>query len=178
MERDGFILYRGYRAYLSRLSDVDNLGATARALKRQIDITESVGLDDSVLQFLRGIEIKIIPSHPDSGHYSGEVIIGSIQPTDDRPVLLHEFMHAFHERVLPSGFANPQILEFYERAKSENLYRRDAYVLSSVAEFFAITATVFLCGRVARPPFTREQLRLRQPTYFGYLHHLLQAESG
>jgi hypothetical protein len=91
---------------------------------------------------------------------------------DDRPILLHEFLHAFHFDKLPSGPKNPEILTFYQRAKSGEFYAKDAYVLKNQGEFFAITASAFLHGSIARPPYSRDALRRIQPAYYRYLEGL------
>jgi hypothetical protein len=36
----------------------------------------------------------------------------------NKPILLHEQLHAFHDQQLPPGFANADIEKFHERGKS------------------------------------------------------------
>jgi hypothetical protein len=74
--------------------------------------------------------------------------------------------------MLPDGKRNPDILAFYERAREGGFYPAGAYVLKNPSEYFAMTASAYLHGRLAREPFTREELRQKQPVYFGYLNRL------
>ena len=45
-------------------------------------------------------------------------------------------------------------------------------MMSNPAEFFAVTASCYLNGTVARDPYTREAIRERQPDYYAYLSRL------
>lgn len=86
------------------------------------------------------------------------------------PVLLHEFLHAFHARLLPMGFDNIGIKAFYAQAKSKNLLPKKAYALSNHKEFFAVTASIFLAGKdAAHEPFTRDALKEKMPDYYKFL---------
>ncbi len=86
------------------------------------------------------------------------------------PVMLHEFLHVYHARLMPQGYDNRGILAFYTEAKSKNLYPKDAYVLKNNKEFFAVTASIFLAGNDAtHEPNTRAQLKEKQPDYHKYL---------
>ena len=57
----------------------------------------------------------------------------------EKPVLLHELLHAYHFRVLPGALQNPDLLRFYGIARQNELYPPDAYVLKNVQEYFAVT---------------------------------------
>jgi hypothetical protein len=49
-------------------------------------------------------------------------------------------------------------------------------VLKNPQEYFAVTASLYLWGRVAKPPFTRENLRARQPIYYRWLAKLFDVQ--
>ncbi|WP_024506682.1 hypothetical protein [Bradyrhizobium sp. ARR65] len=86
------------------------------------------------------------------------------------PVLLHEFLHAYHARLLPMGFDNIGIKGFYAHAKAKNLLPKKAYALFNHKEFFAVTASIFLAGKdAAHEPFTRAALKEKLPDYYKYL---------
>jgi len=51
-------------------------------------------------------------------------------------------------------------------------------VLSNPAEFFVLTASLFLTGRVARLPYTRAALRAAQPAYYEFLSRTFGVEPG
>jgi len=86
------------------------------------------------------------------------------------PVMLHELLHAYHARLMPNGFENRGIKQFYNQAQSKLVYDKDAYALKNHKEFFAVTAGIFLAGNDAvHEPFTRAKLKEKQPDYFKYL---------
>jgi hypothetical protein len=88
----------------------------------------------------------------------------------EEPVMLHEFLHVYHARLMPNGYENKGIKGFYGEAKSKQLFEKDAYVLKNEREFFAVTASIFLAGKdVAHEPHTRANLKEKQPEYFKYL---------
>ena len=73
---------------------------------------------------------------------------------------------------MPGGYRNGDILTYFDRARSNGLYPRDAYVLKDVQEFFAVTASLYLWRHVDRPPFSREKLKAAQPVYYAWLGQL------
>jgi len=86
------------------------------------------------------------------------------------PVMLHEYMHVYHARMMPNGYENRGIKDFYGQAKAKGTYDKDAYVLKNQNEFFAVTASIFLSGKDAvHEPHTRAKLKEKQPEYFKYL---------
>jgi hypothetical protein len=86
---------------------------------------------------------------------------------NERPVLLHELLHAYHANMLPDGFNNSVVLSYYKAGKS--IYPSDAYLMTNEREFFAVTASVFLYGKEAVEPFTRAKIREKQPEYYNFL---------
>jgi hypothetical protein len=89
---------------------------------------------------------------------------------DKDPVLLHEFLHAYHSKLMPNGFDNKGIKEFYGEAQNKNLFPKEAYVLKNSKEFFAVTASIFLAGKDSvHEPFTRAKLKEQMPEYYKYL---------
>jgi hypothetical protein len=87
-----------------------------------------------------------------------------------RPVMLHELLHAYHDRIMPQGFRNSGILLHYNLAKSGQLYPGDAYLLTNEREFFAVTSSVFLYGNDG--PISRANVKEKQPEYYKYLVNL------
>ncbi|WP_426443032.1 hypothetical protein [Bradyrhizobium genosp. P] len=86
------------------------------------------------------------------------------------PVLLHEFLHAYHARLMPNGYDNKGIQGFLGEAKSKNLFAKESYVLKNQQEFFAVTASIFLAGKdSAHEPYTRAKLKEKMPEYYKYL---------
>ena len=111
----------------------------------------------------------------EGSHYSGgdSVTLAVDDPKDDRPILLHDDVHVYQFRKLPDGRNKPDILTDYGRAKAGNLYPAGAYLRKYQGEFYAMTASVYLHGHLAREPFTRDELRRKQPAYDRCLSRLL-----
>jgi hypothetical protein len=84
------------------------------------------------------------------------------------PILLHEFLHAYHAKLMPNGYENRGVRDFYGKAKA--LFPKEAYVVKDHKEFFAVTASIFLSGKdAAHEPFTRDKLKEAMPQYYSYL---------
>jgi hypothetical protein len=87
-----------------------------------------------------------------------------------RPVLLHELLHAYHDRILPGGFANGAAESWFKQASG--LYPADQYLMTNEREFFAVTASVFLSGKDGS--LVRADIRSKQPEYYKYLKWLFE----
>jgi hypothetical protein len=89
------------------------------------------------------------------------------------PVMLHEMLHAYHNKLVGSGFENLGIKAMYAKAVSQNAFPKDDYVMTNVHEFFAVTASVFLAGKgTISEPHTRAQLKEKLPKYYKFLVEL------
>lgn len=105
--------------------------------------------------------------------------------------VLHELAHAYHHRVLPSGFRNPQLKAAYERAKASGEYDRverrlgggrpntfeRAYGMNDAMEYFAETSEAFF-GRNDFYPFTCDELKAHDPEMFMLLGKLWGSQQG
>ncbi len=170
--------HRGFTADVGDLVGLPQGAAIMAALRRQIDICVEAGLPPATLAFIRSVpvRIKVIRKgepgfNSGSGFYDGKRVTlqADVYPSEN-PVLLHEFLHAYHHQKLPGGKNNPDVLTFYQRAQTTpGMYPAGSYMQSNVGEYFAMTASVFLHGRAARPPSTRANLRANQPLYFAWL---------
>lgn len=84
-----------------------------------------------------------------------------------RPILLHELLHAYHSAKMPRGYQNGGIVMQYKHAQGAQAYPAEAYLMSNQMEFFAVTASVFLYGKDG--PVTRSIVKEKQPDYYKYL---------
>jgi hypothetical protein len=110
------------------------------------------------------------------GSDSGVVMVRPLLTSEEQnPVMLHELLHAFHAQILPQGFQNEGVLFHYNLAKTNKLYPEDKYLMKNEREFFAVTASIFLHGKdTAHDPFTRSNLKEKQPAYYKYLVGLFE----
>jgi hypothetical protein len=175
-------LYRGFTVDLSEAKGAANLEAIEKSLKHQIDIVADCGAKAEILAFFRSQPIFVRPGAGDGGgrfttaRPGVSVDVATAAP--EKPVVLHELLHAYHYRVLPQGHDNPDLMTFYQRAKNGNFYPSDAYLLKNVQEFFAVTASLYLWGNVDRPPHNRKTLHDNQPVYYKWLGELFGVEKS
>lgn len=176
----GTFVYRGFTVDISAAQDVPNLREVQASLKHQIDIVAGCGASPATAAFFKSQPIVVKPGSGDGGgHFSANskgVTVDAAVDAPEKPVLLHELLHAYHFRVLPGALQNPGVLRFYGIAKQDELYPPDSYVLKNVQEFFAVTASLYLWGNVDRPPHTRENLRAKQPACYNWLGQLFGVE--
>lgn len=99
-----------------------------------------------------------------------------------RNFALHELAHAYHDRVLPQGFTNDEIINVYEAARKSGKYDRverwfgngkrntfeRAYAITTPQEYFA-ESTEALFSRNDYFPFTRDELKQHDLTMFNLL---------
>lgn len=171
------VVYRGFSIHLMRgVQAKAGAGEVLRAVERQVDMVEAVGLAPEVLAFFRRVPVYL---HPESagtpGLYSKKnqrVGLKFLQLAKDQPILLHEFLHAYHDQILLDGYENPDVLHFYELALQHYRLSRSEYFLSNEREFFAVTASIYLHGSIERAPFDRRRIQSTQPLYWKFLEGL------
>jgi len=89
------------------------------------------------------------------------------------PVMLHELLHAYHNKLMGGGLENLGIKAMYAKAVSQNAFPKDDYVMTNPQEFFAVTASVFLAGKgTISEPKTRAALKEKMPKYYKFLVEL------
>jgi hypothetical protein len=170
--------YRGYQVDLHKVAQRGDLASIVESIEHQIDLIERLDIKPSIKEFFRSIPIKVDPGLGEEGHYSARGLqIAARTDIHDQPILLHEYLHAFHQK-LPGGFQNPEIRTFYERAKVGGFYPSGAYVLKNPLEFFAMTASAYLHGSTKRPPYSRATVLAKQPVYSRYLERLFDFKTS
>jgi hypothetical protein len=166
--------YRGFTVDMSLAASRPDRAAIEASLKKQLDITADCGAKPEIMAFFRSQGIKLKTGGNDGGgrfSSAGIEIQAAVQPPE-KPIVLHELIHALHARYLPNANRNADVLRFYHNALSGQLYPRSEYVLRNVNEFFAVTASLYLWGYVARAPNDRATLRAKQPYYYAWLGEL------
>lgn len=168
--------YRGIAVDTSAAQGQPNLKDVVASLKHQIDIVVECGAKPDIMTFFKSQPVAVKPGQSDGGgHFSSKVAgvtVDAAVDAPEKPVLLHELLHAYHFRVLPGALQNPDLVRFYGIAKQNELYPPDSYVLKNVQEFFAVTGSLYLWGNVDRPPNNRATLRDKQPVYYQWLGDL------
>jgi hypothetical protein len=171
---NGILTYRGFTVDMTVVDKAANRDAIAASLKKQIDIVADCGVRPEIMAFWRSQKISLKFGSEDGGgraRPSGIEIDATPQPPE-KPIVLHELLHALHGRYLPNGGNNADVERFYDGAVETQAYPRGEYVLKNKAEFFAVTASLYLWGYVARAPHDRATLRAKQPVYYAWLGDL------
>lgn len=163
------VSYRGYRFDTSGVPrDVQE--SILDAARRQVDIVEAVPLSAETKHFFQGFTIHLARGAGGGGHFGRRGVSIDLKPgPDDRPILLHEFMHAFQDDRLPGGTRNPDVLRFYQHARTAGLWPPRSYMLKNVSEYFAMCASTYLYGHADRPPLSRDDLAAKQPQFADWL---------
>lgn len=153
------------------------LSADAMAsLEAQLRIVESVGLPPAILASMQNTAIVVDPGLTGNpGIFAvrngvGAVYIRPVVFSADKPILLHELLHAYHFSTL--GMGRPEIRQAFEQVQKENPFRarfRSAHFLENPKEFFAVTATLYLFGDIQQPPFSCAVLAKLDRDYLGFL---------
>jgi hypothetical protein len=173
---DGKSTYRGFTVDVTGIQGVPQYDAIMTSTVHQIDIVADCGAKPEQLRFFRSqVIVMAPPARGEPGHFDSRnpgVSIAGAVAEPQKPILLHELLHAYHFRVMPGAFRNADVLAYFNRARDSGLYPQNAYVLKNVQEFFAVTASLYLWGHVDRPPFTREKLKAAQPVYYAWLGQL------
>ncbi len=99
-------------------------------------------------------------------------------------VVLHELSHGYHNRALPRGFENPEIIAAYDKAKASGVYDKveqrfgdgrskkvRAYAMTNPMEYFAESSEAFF-GTNDFFPFNNDELAKNDPTMHALLTKL------
>lgn len=168
--------HHGFVINLSRIEGKEKTDTVLAGVKRQIEIVETVGLSDEVLKFFRSVPILILPDSTGTpGLYSKKnkrVALKYLDLAPIKPILLHEFLHAYHDQIMADGYGNADIVHYYEMALQRYRMGKSEYFLSNEKEFFAVTASIYLYGPIKRAPFDRKTIQTAQPLYWKYLEGL------
>lgn len=142
----------------------------ADVLARQIAAIRALPIAPAALAFFARQPILIAKT---AGIGSRAIPRGALITRDpfpvDNPVLLHELLHRYHTQMVPEGRQNPDLLRFFADAKAKKDWPPQAYLYTDVGEFFAMTASVVLSGKAARPPYVRAEVERRMPALYRWI---------
>ena len=178
--------YKGFTVIDSAVQSRDNLPEIRAAMQAQLDMVLAVGLPEQTIAFFRTLQIMVRPvgafATATSGRYTREArrveLVDNFVRNRKKPIVLHEFMHAFHAELLPGGRQNAELLAFFEQAKTRDVYNQKSHMMSNIGEFFACTTTAYLYGTTAQEPFSRAKLQQTQPELFTMLQGVFGAAAG
>ena len=167
--------FKGVDVDISSVQSAPNRDAILEGLRRQIEIVDKAAMDPIQKAFLKSVPLIVAPSAGtvgDNAAYSSatkSVVLQSQSYSPEKPVILHELLHAYHDQKVPNGFGNAEIQNLYQQARTGGQFPANSYMLSNVAEYFAMMASVYLHGSAARDPFRREAIKGKQPDCYRWL---------
>jgi hypothetical protein len=161
-----------------RIDDPGNaLSAGALAsVDAQLAMVEAAGLPAPVLDMLRQTRIVVDPAlrgnpgvfMPEGGE--GVVRIQPIEFPANKPILLHELLHAYDFKVF--RMAEPRVAGAYRAARDSGTFPaqfQSSHFLANAKEFFAVSGTLYLFGDIQQPPFRCQALARLGPDYLALL---------
>jgi hypothetical protein len=164
---------RGMNVDIAAVANNPNLQQMLDSLSRQVEIVDLAVPDPAKNAFFKSIPLTWPANAPASGdnaaYGAGRVVLQSQIYSPEKPVLLHELLHAYHEQRLANGFANGDIQRLYDQAKSSGQFPAGSYMLSNRGEYFAMMGSVYLNGTAARDPFTRQAILEMQPEFYQWM---------
>jgi hypothetical protein len=173
------VIYKGFSIKTSEKLDGVKSSRMLVMIKKHIDYLPYY-VNEKMLELFKTVPILLSapedtknPVHGPGAFGAGKLRIfpAILNFSPNKPVLLHEYMHAYHFKVL--GTQNPDVIKYYEQAKASGIYPAGAYLLKNKQEFFAMAASTMLSGEIAREPFTREKLEKEMPECAAWLRKLL-----
>ncbi|HEY1111630.1 MAG TPA: hypothetical protein VGE76_23445 [Opitutaceae bacterium] len=174
--------HRGFTYDVSAITAAELREEIVTVMNEQIDMVLAMGLSAKTIKDLQAVPISVIHAYSiGPGRYAparGVEMASMIVAVRKRPVLIHELMHAYHDRLLAGGVRNRDVLKWHDEAKKGALYAEKSHMLSTVGEFFACSTTTYLAGATAQEPFKRATLKERQPEWFAYLQKLFGEGAG
>jgi hypothetical protein len=156
---------------VSAIQSLPNRDAILEALRGQINIIDAAITDPALKAFVQSVPLVMAsnPAGADNAAYAAgtkSIMLTTPSYSPEKPVVLHELMHAYHDQKLPNGFGNADIQRFYQEAKSSGKFPAGSYMLSNVGEYFAMMSSVYLHGTAARDPNTRQEIQEKQPDIY------------
>ena len=131
------VAHRGFTIDVTEVTSAADYASVIAGMKRQLDVVANAKMPPAAHAFFRTVPIVLqdITGNPRYG--AGRIVIplrSQAPYGSDRPIVLHELCHAYHDMKLAQGFRNPTILGFYEQAKQGGKFPADSYMLSSKTE--------------------------------------------
>jgi hypothetical protein len=168
---------KGFTVDVTAVQEAANREALLAGLSRQIKIIDDVIVPSATREFFKSVPLVMVsPSakYPTVGDYSyGIIHLRGTEPLGENPLVLHELLHAYHEKRLPDGSSNVEIMKLFVQASESQQFpsesKQRGNMLSNPEEYFAMMGAVYLHGKANRDPFTRDDIRIKQPDCYRWL---------
>lgn len=157
-------------------SGLEKLQRMQPSLERQMEIVEQSGVPAATLEFFKSVPVVLVARMDKGFGYARRDAAGrqivellAAKLPSDRPILLHELLHAYHGVKLGP---TPMIRDSYRQAVQSGVYGRyaKAHFLEAPNEYFAVIGSIFLYGkRIDQPPFDCRLTAKYQPQFIDFL---------
>ena len=146
------------------------------SLEHQMEIVERSGVPVATLEFFKSVPVVLVTRletgfgharRDAAGRQIVELLAAKLR--SDRPIFLHELLHAYHGVKLGP---TPMIRDSYRQAVQSGFYRQyaKAHFLEAPNEYFAVIGSIFLYGkRIDQPPFDCKLPAKHQPQFIQFL---------
>ena len=155
---------------------LDKVKKMQSTLEHQMDIVEQSGVPAATLEFFKSVPVVIVADldtgfgHANKDANGRQVVeLKAAKLPTDRPILLHELLHAYHGVKLGP---TPMIRDSYRQALQSGVYKKyaKAHFLEAPNEYFAVIGSIFLYGkRIDQPPFDCSLPAKYQPQFIAFL---------
>jgi hypothetical protein len=145
-------------------------------LERQFKIVEEANVPPAVLEYFKTVPIVIVPelqtgfghARVEAGRQIVEIKVAKLP--SDRPILLHELLHAYYGQKIGRS---EMLRSAYQEAVQSNIYPksyRSAHFFENPGEYFAVIGSIFLYGkRIDQPPYDCKITAKSQPQFIAFL---------
>ena len=170
--------YRGLTVNIAALVDLADPAPALASLRHQIDMVADARVKPEIARFFRLVPIVLgtVGNGSPGVGLPGPVVLLTAAPIDPEwRVLIHELLHAYYSAKLTPA-QEREIVRFHQEALTAYEWDKDEYFLSDCQEFFAVTGSIYLRGKIGRPPHDRPVIRKAQPDYYRFLGAMFDPE--
>lgn len=187
-----YFVHEGYQFDISQILNDEHLQDILIQLEWQVYFVNVLKLPSQIQDFFKSIPVVVAPQ---AGNRDDKFItvtsnnlyylqLNWVAYKHEDALLLSEFFVALLEIYLPQGANNPDIVKYFNQAKSLPCYQAEKpFWISNTSSdaiyyFFINSAMSYLRGSFSEEPFTCYKIQKTQPEFFHYLENLFGPYSG
>ena len=191
IQNNNFV-YNGYRFDISQVLNDEHLKEILYQLEWEVYFINALYLPQEIQNFFKSIVVVIAPQKGDPNDkfitltsdelYAAQLSWNSCK--EENLCLLFYFLEALLDEYLPQGINNPNVVKYFNEAKSLPCYQKTnpTWISDSsstaIYYFFTISAISYLRGSFWEAPFSCYEIQKNQPEFFHYLENLFGPKGG
>lgn len=199
---DNYFISGGYKFDISQVSTSDHLADILHQLELQVYFVNVLNLPQEIQDFFKSISVVIAPptdteeyKHGDYDNTTSKSI--TLQANElikqdywwsnyklEDTAFLEALLMALLDQHFSQGIKNPDIVKYFNQAKSLPCYQKENLLwISNSSEdaiyfFFLSSAMSYLRGSFWDEPFSCYEIQKNQPEFFNFLENLFGPKSG